>query len=115
MFWCLWFWYSVEEIYREHKAEFLHKVEAQIQSKMSPVGVNIQQFGFIGAPWVPDVIASATTAKAQAIQNAERAQNELAQTQAEAAKKIAEADGDAKSKVTRTKARLRRIGSGWRR
>jgi regulator of protease activity HflC (stomatin/prohibitin superfamily) len=50
---------------------------------------------------VPDVIASAITAKAQAIQNAERAQNELAQTQAEAAKKVAEADGDAKSEVAR--------------
>src|SRR5215475_13774536 len=32
--------YSVEEIYGEHKAEFLHKVEALIQAKMSPVGVN---------------------------------------------------------------------------
>ena len=93
--------YSVEDIYGERKAEFLHKVEALIQSKLTPVGVGIQQFGFIGAPRVPDVIASAITGKAQAIQNAERAQNELAQTQAEAAKKIAEADGDAKSEVAR--------------
>ena len=91
--------YSVEEIYGERKAEFLHKVEGLIQAKLTPVGVGIQQFGFIGAPRVPDVISSAITAKAQAIQNAERAQNELAQTQAEAAKKIAEADGDAKSQV----------------
>jgi regulator of protease activity HflC (stomatin/prohibitin superfamily) len=93
--------YSVEEIYGVQKAEFLHKVEVLIQSKLTPVGVGIQQFGFIGAPRVPDVIASAITGKAQAIQNAERAQNELAQTQAEAAKKIAEADGDAKSEVAR--------------
>ncbi len=93
--------YSVEEIYGEHKAEFLHKVESQIQAKLNPVGVGIQQFGFIGAPRVPAVIAAAITGKAQAIQNAERAQNELAQTQAEAAKKIAEADGDAKSAVAR--------------
>jgi len=93
--------YSVEDIYGERKAEFLHKVEAQIQAKLTPVGVGIQQFGFIGAPRVPDVISAAITGKAQAIQNAERAQNELAQTQAEAAKKIAEADGDAKSAVAR--------------
>jgi regulator of protease activity HflC (stomatin/prohibitin superfamily) len=93
--------YSVEQIYGEQKAEFLHKVEALIQSKMTPVGVGIQQFGFIGAPRVPDVIASAITGKARAIQSAEQAQNELAQTQAEAAKKIAEADGDAKSEVAR--------------
>ena len=68
---------------------------------MAPVGVGVQQFGFIGAPRVPSVIASAITAKAQAIQQAERARNELATTQAEAAKKIAEAEGDAKSLVTR--------------
>ena len=59
----------------------------------------MQQFGFIGAPRVPSVIAQAITAKAQAM--AERAKNELATTPAEAAKKIAEAEGDAKSSVTR--------------
>ncbi len=76
-------------------------MEQQIQSKITNVGVGVQQFGFIGAPRVPSVIAQAITAKAQAIQEAERAKNELATTQAEAAKKIAEAEGDAKSAVTR--------------
>src|SRR5216684_2440779 len=93
--------YSVEQIYGEQKTEFLNKVQALVQQKMQPVGVGIQQFGFIGAPRVPAVIATAITSKAQAIQDAERARNELATTQAEAAKKIAEAVGDAKSLVTR--------------
>ncbi|HEX8816079.1 MAG TPA: SPFH domain-containing protein [Terriglobales bacterium] len=93
--------YTVEDVYGEKKAEFLGKVEKQIQDKVANVGVGVQQFGFIGAPRVPSVIAQAITAKAQAIQEAERAKNELATTQAEAAKKIAEADGDAKSQVTR--------------
>jgi len=93
--------YVVEDIYGERKAEFLNKVQAMIQMKVTPVGVGVQQFGFIGAPRVPAVIATAITAKAQAIQQAERARNELATTQAEAAKKIAEAEGDAKSQVTR--------------
>jgi regulator of protease activity HflC (stomatin/prohibitin superfamily) len=93
--------YVVEDIYGEKKAEFLSKVQAKIEQKMSSVGVSVQQFGFIGAPRVPTVIATAITAKAQAIQQAERARNELATTQAEAAKKIAEAEGDAKSLVTR--------------
>ena len=77
----------MEDIYGEGKAEFLHKVEAMIQTKVSPVGVTVQQFGFIGAPRVPQVIATAITAKAQAIQQAERARNELATTQAEACEK----------------------------
>ena len=93
--------YTIEQIYGEQKAQFLHEVEALIQQKVSPVGVVIQQFGFIGAPRVPEVIATAITSKAQAIQNAEQARNELAGTQAQAAKRIAEADGEAKSAVTR--------------
>jgi regulator of protease activity HflC (stomatin/prohibitin superfamily) len=93
--------YTVEDIYGEKKAQFLAQVEQQIQAKVTNVGVGVQQFGFIGAPRVPSVIAQAITAKAQAIQEAERAKNELATTQAEAAKKIAEAEGDAKSNVMR--------------
>jgi regulator of protease activity HflC (stomatin/prohibitin superfamily) len=93
--------YSVEQIYGEQKAEFLAKVQAMIQLKLDPVGVTIQQFGFIGAPRVPEVIAAAITGKAQAIQAAEQARNELAKTQAEAAKTVAEAEGEAKAAVTR--------------
>ena len=92
--------YTVEDIYGEKKAQFLSQVEQQIQAKLTAVGVGVQQFGFIGAPRVPAVIAQAITAKAQAIQEAERAKNELATTQAEAAKKIAESEGEAKSAVT---------------
>src|ERR1700675_131992 len=93
--------FTVEDIYGERKADFLKRVETLIEEKVAPVGVGVQQFGFIGAPRVPDVIATAITAKAQAIQQSERARNELATTQAEAAKKIAEAEGDAKSLVMR--------------
>jgi regulator of protease activity HflC (stomatin/prohibitin superfamily) len=93
------FTYAVEDIYGEGKAEFLHKVEAMIQTRVSPVGVTVQQFGFIGAPRGPQVIATAITAKGQAIEQADGARNELPTTQA--AKKIAEAEGDAKSMVTR--------------
>jgi len=93
--------YTVEQIYGEQKAQFLDEVGHRIQAQLDPVGVGIQQFGFIGAPRVPAVIADAITSKAQAIQDAERARNELAKTQAEAAKQVAEAEGEAKSSVTR--------------
>ncbi len=95
--------YNVEEIYGEKKSEFLKRVQDMIQAKVGPAGVGIQQFGFIGAPRVPEVIAQSITGKARAIQEAERARNELATTQAEAAKKIAEAEGDAQSQITRAK------------
>jgi regulator of protease activity HflC (stomatin/prohibitin superfamily) len=50
--------YTVEDIYGERKAEFLKQVETMIESKVAPVGVSVQQFGFIGAPRVPAVIAN---------------------------------------------------------
>ena len=93
--------YTVEQIYGEQKTAFLQEVQRHIQQQMDAVGVDVQQFGFIGAPRVPAVIANAITGKAQAIQDAERARNELAKTQAEAAKQVAEAEGEAKSSVTR--------------
>jgi regulator of protease activity HflC (stomatin/prohibitin superfamily) len=95
--------YTVEDIYGEKKAEFIGKVQKMIEQNVSAVGVNVQQFGFIGAPRVPALIAQSITAKARAIQEAERARNELAMTQAEAAKKIAEAEGDARSMVLRAR------------
>jgi regulator of protease activity HflC (stomatin/prohibitin superfamily) len=52
---------------------------------------------------VPEVIAQSITAKARAVQEAERARNELAMTQAEAAKRIAQAEGDAQSQITLAK------------
>lgn len=91
--------YTVEEIYGEKKTELLARTQHLIQQQLDPVGVQLQQFGFIGAPRVPAVIADAITAKAQAIQNAERARNELEQTQAEAAKQVAQAEGEAKSSI----------------
>jgi len=95
--------HTVEDIYGVRKAEFLLKVQALIETKVTPVGVGIQQFGFIGAPRVPEVIATSITAKARAIQEAERARNELAMMQAESAKKIAEAEGDAQSAINHAK------------
>jgi len=56
--------FTVEDIYGERKADFLNKVQAMIEQKVTPVGVSVQQFGFIGAPRVPEVIAAAITAKA---------------------------------------------------
>jgi regulator of protease activity HflC (stomatin/prohibitin superfamily) len=95
--------YTVEEIYGPKKGAFLAETEKLIQEKIAAVGVMIQQFGFIGAPHVPEMIARSITEKARAVQEAERARNELEVARAEAAKKIAEAQGDATSSVTRAR------------
>ncbi|PYV88972.1 MAG: membrane protease subunit, stomatin/prohibitin [Acidobacteria bacterium] len=95
--------YTLEDIYGENKARFLREARAKVQEALSPVGVQIQQFGFIGKPRFTAAIEQAITQKTQAITEAERARNQLAVTQAEMAKTVAEAEGEARSQVERAR------------
>jgi regulator of protease activity HflC (stomatin/prohibitin superfamily) len=95
--------YTLEDIYGENKARFLHEARERIQAQVTPVGVGIQQFGFIGKPRFTAAIEQAITQKTQAITEAERARNQLAVTQAEMAKTVAEAEGEARSQVERAR------------
>jgi len=93
--------YKLEDIYGENKARFLRESRDRIQAQLAPVGVQIQQFGFIGKPRFTAAIEQAITQKTQAITEAERARNQLAVTQAEMAKAVAQAEGEARSQIAR--------------
>jgi len=93
--------YKLEDIYGENKAQFLRESRERVQAQVSPVGVQIQQFGFIGKPRFTAAIEQAITQKTQAITEAERARNQVAVTQAEMAKAVAEAEGEARSQIAR--------------
>ena len=96
--------YTLEDIYGENKARFLHESRERVQAQLAPVGVEIQQFGFIGKPRFTAAIEQAITQKTQAITEAERARNQLAVTQAEMAKNVAErARGEATSQIERAR------------
>lgn len=88
--------YTVEQVMGDNE-EFLHVVRDTIQTRLKPFGITISQFGFIGAPRPPqsvvDSINNMTQAKFLAIQK----ENELKQSQADAAKRIAAAEGEAKA------------------
>jgi regulator of protease activity HflC (stomatin/prohibitin superfamily) len=95
--------YTLEDIYGENKARFLTETRERVQAQVEPVGVQIQQFGFIGKPRFTATIEQAITQKTQAITDAERARNQLAVTQAEVAKTVAEAEGEARSAIERAR------------
>jgi regulator of protease activity HflC (stomatin/prohibitin superfamily) len=95
--------YTLEDIYGENKAKFLRETRERIQEQVTPVGVGIQQFGFIGKPRFTEAIERAITQKTQAITEAESARNQLAVTQAEVAKMVAQAEGDARSQIERAR------------
>lgn len=91
--------YSVEELYSTRKEEFLGKVRDRLNKQVREFGVEVQQFGFIGAPRLPDNVVQAINGKIKAIQDAIRVENELRAVEAEAKKKVAEAEGVAKANI----------------
>lgn len=86
---------------------FIAAVRADLQKRVSEYGVNIKQFGVIGAPRPPDAVQQAINAKIQATQLAIQKQNELVQAQADAAKTVAKADGDAKATLALAQAQAK--------
>lgn len=90
--------YTVEQV-MGNNAEFLHAVEAKVSSQVQPLGVEIQQFGFIGAPRPPVNVISAINNAQQAKYRAQQSENELAQTTAEANKRVAQAEGEAQANL----------------
>lgn len=90
--------YSIEQIMGDN-AVFLAEVRGALQKELDPIGVVLEQFGFIGAPRPPMGIIYAINAKMAATQRAIQAENELRQAEAEARKRVAMADGDAKARV----------------
>lgn len=89
--------YSVEELYSSRKEEFLSKVRGRINGAVGPIGIQLEQLGFIGAPRLPENVRQALNNKIQAIQDAQRAINKLQQTQAEAQQTIARARGESEA------------------
>ena len=89
--------YTVDELYGVKKEDFLREVRERINKEINAFGIHIEQFGFIGAPRLPDAVVAALNGKIKATQDAIRAENELRQAEAEAKKRIAAAEGEAKS------------------
>lgn len=89
--------YTAEEIYGPKKEQFLREVRERVNGAVDSIGVEIQQFGFIGAPRLPENVVQALNSKIQAIQDAQRAQNQVAIAQAQALSAVAKAEGEAKA------------------
>lgn len=95
--------YKIDAIMGDNGA-FIADVRRSLQAELTPVGVVIDQFGFIGAPRPPDGVIEAINGKIHATQLAQQKQNELVQAQADAAKEVAKTEGYAKSVTIRTDA-----------
>lgn len=80
-------------------AAFIKAVRDKVQSEVAPIGVDIVQFGIIGAPRPPQQVIDSINAKVQATQIAIQKENEVRQANADAQKSIAYAKGQAESAI----------------
>lgn len=92
--------YRIEQIMGDN-APFLLDVRTALQEAVRPIGVELDQFGIIGAPRPPDAVIEAINGKVHATQLAQQKQNELVQAQADAAKVVAAAQGEADALLIR--------------
>jgi regulator of protease activity HflC (stomatin/prohibitin superfamily) len=86
--------YNISQIMGDNAA-FLKEVRDTLQADLTPFGITISQFGFIGAPRPPQSVIDAINAKANAVQKGAQLELELKQSEAQAKKTVAQAEGDA--------------------
>lgn len=91
--------YKIEQIMGDNST-FLADVRAGLQKEVQDIGVEIDQFGIIGAPRPPDAVIEAINGKVHATQLAQQKQNELVQTEADMAKERAKVDTYARNTTT---------------
>jgi regulator of protease activity HflC (stomatin/prohibitin superfamily) len=91
--------FTIEQIMGDN-AQFLKEARDCTQAKVKDYGVNIEQFGIIGAPRPPQTVIDAINSKAKAQQLALQKQNELVQVEADAKKQVTQAKADAEANVT---------------
>lgn len=98
--------YQVEQIMGDNAA-FIKEARVCVEDHVGKYGVEIEQFGIIGAPRPPDGVIAAINLKVQAQQTAMQKQNEVAQAEADARKTVAEANGFAAATLAKATAQAK--------
>lgn len=88
--------YKIGQIMGDN-ATFLKEVRDLLQADLDPYGVQLNQFGFIGAPRPPQSVIDAINARSNATQKAFQIENELKQSEAQAKKNVAQAEGESQA------------------
>lgn len=86
---------SVEAVYGEGKAALLESVTNDVKSAVEPIGINIERIYLIGELRLPAVVKTAIESKIEETQKAERARNEKATAEAQAAIRQIQAEAEA--------------------
>ncbi len=91
---------SVEDLYSSKKIDLIQGVKTQLREKLDTFGIVIDDISYKSDIRFPKEVSDAIIAKIQASQLAIKKQNELVQSQADAAKAVAKAQGEALALLT---------------
>ncbi len=95
--------YNISQIMGDNAA-FIADVRTNLQTQLTPFGVQLDQFGIIGAPRPPDAVIEAINAKVHATQLAQQKQNELVQVEADMNKERSKTDTYARNTLVMAEA-----------
>jgi regulator of protease activity HflC (stomatin/prohibitin superfamily) len=102
---------GVEEIYGSKKTEFIDRVNELVAAQVTPNGIKVDRIYIVGQFRLPETVVSAIDTKIAATQRAQQRENELRESEAEAAKRIAQAKGAAEADRIANEARARGIAA----
>lgn len=98
---------GVEDIYGAKKSEFIARVNEQVAAQVAPNGLKVDRIYIVGQFRLPAVVVTAIETKIAATQRAQQRENELRESEAEAAKQIAKAKGVAEAERIAAEAEAR--------
>jgi regulator of protease activity HflC (stomatin/prohibitin superfamily) len=100
---------NAEEMYGSGKAELMKSVESAVRAELAPIGILVENVYAIGAFTVPGNISSSINKKVEAQQIAQQKENELQQSEADAAKARAVAQGEKDAEVLRAEGKAQAL------
>lgn len=96
--------YSAEEAYSSNKSALMDSVLTDVKREAKACGITVDNIYFIGSMRLPDQVLAALNSKIKAVQDAQRIENEVQSTKAEAEKAVAEAEGKSRAILIEAKA-----------
>ena len=96
--------YTAEEAYSSKKSILMDSVVLDVKREAKSCGITVDNIYFVGSMRLPDQVIGALNAKIKAVQDAQRIENEVQSTKAEAEKAVAEAEGKSRAILIEAKA-----------
>jgi len=90
----------VESVYGRGKSTLIDSVQLLVKKELDGTGIIIEKIYLIGSIRIPESVKQSLDSKVKATQDAQKIENDVRATKAEAEKAVAKAEGEAKALLT---------------